>query len=120
MNVSIIHKTGVMGEVLDELSAGLPGIISENLEVAGGKVAILRPNQILLAFSAASPRDVGADIRIVLFARSNAARKSHENTLAGSILERVIALIAKSGKEYSVDIRLYLMEIGAAEYLPVT
>ena len=116
MNVTVIHKTEVKGEVLDELSAGLPGIISENLEVAGGKVAILRPNQILLAFSQASPRDVGADIRVMVFARSNAARKSHENALAGSILERVIALIANSGTDYSVDVRLYLLEIGAADH----
>ena len=36
--------------------------------------------------------------------------------MSKEILEKVISLIATSGEEYSVDIRLYLMAIGAAEY----
>ena len=118
MNATIIHKTNVKGEVLDELATALPRIISEELEVAGGKVAILKPEQILLEFSQASQRDVGTDIRIMLFARSNATRASHENALARSILEKVFSLTAKNGEDYSIDVRLYLMEIGAADHLP--
>ena len=118
MNATIIHKTSVKGEVLDELATGLPCIISEELEVAGGSVAILKPEQILLEFSQASQRDVGTDIRIMLFARSNTSRTSHENALARSILGKVISLIAKFSEDYSVDVRLYLMEIGAADHLP--
>lgn len=118
MNATIIHKTIVKGEVLDELAKGLPCIVSEELEVAGGKVAVLKPEQILLAFSQASQRDVGADIRIMLFARSNSTRTSHENALARSILDKVVSLTVKIGEEYSVDVRLYLMEIGAADNSP--
>ncbi len=118
MNATIIHKTNVKDELLDELATALPHIISEVLEVAGGKVAILKPEQILLEFSQASQRDVGADIRIKLFARSNATRTSHENGLAQSILEKVISLTAKNGEEYSIDVRLYLMGIGAADHSP--
>ncbi len=118
MNATIIHKTNVKGEVLDELAAVLPSIISEVLEVAGGKVAILKPQQVLLEFSEASKRDVGADIRVMLFARSNASRTSHENDLARSILEKIISLIAKNGEDYSIDVRLYLMEVGAADLSP--
>jgi len=44
MNATIIHKSKVKDEVLDELATVLPRIISEVLEVAGGKVAILKPN----------------------------------------------------------------------------
>ena len=116
MNATIIHKTNVKGEVLDELATALPSIISEVLEVAGGKVAILKPEQVLLEFSQASHRDVGADIRIMLFARRNATRTSHENDLARSILEKVISLTAKNGEDYSFDVRLYLMEVGAADH----
>ena len=118
MNATIIHKSKVKDEVLDELASVLPRIISEVLEVAGGKVAILKPEQILLEFSQASHRDVGADIRIMLFARSNATRTSHENDLARSILEKVIASAATNGEDYSIDVRLYLMEVGAADHSP--
>ena len=41
---------------------------------------------------------------------------STEKKMTQEILEKVIALIATSGEEYSVDIRLYLMATGAAEY----
>lgn len=118
MNATIVHKTNVKDSTLDALAVGLPGIVSGALEVAGGKVAILRPEQVLLEFSQASLRDVGPDIRIMLFARSNATRSTHENALARSVLEKVIALISNSCDEYAVDVRLYLMEIGAAEHSP--
>lgn len=116
MNATIIHKANVKSGMLDSLAMGLPGIISDTLEVAGGKVAILKPEQVLLAFSQASLRDVGPDIRIMLFARKNATRTSKENTLANSILEKTVALIASSSEEHSVVVRLYLMDIGAAEH----
>jgi len=118
MNATIIHKTYVKDAMLDELATVLPSIISEVLEVAGGKVAILKPEQVLLEFSQASKRDVGADIRILLFARSNTTRTSHENDLAKSILEKVIALATKNGEDYAVDVRLYLMGVGAADHSP--
>ena len=118
MNVLIINKKNVTGGMLDDLAKELPVIISGVLEVPGGKMAILKPEQVSLEFSQASVRDVGADIRIMVFARSNNPRISTENTRTKKILEKIIALITKSGEEYSVDIRLYLMEIGAAIYSP--
>jgi len=118
MNATIVHKTNVKSGVLDELAKKLPGIIADELEVAGGKVAILKPEQISLEFSQASPRDVGSDIKIMVFARSIVPRSSKEKDLAKEILEKVISLATKPGEEYSVDIRLYLMEIGAAEHSP--
>ena len=116
MNVSIVNKSNVKSEVLDDLARELPGIISEVLEVPGGKLAILRPEQVSLEFSQASSRDVGSDIRIMVFARSNDPRESKENILANAILEKVIALAYKSCEKYSVSIRLYLMDIGVAEH----
>lgn len=117
MNVSIVNKSNVKSEILDELARELPGIISEVLEVPGGKLAILKPEQVSLEFSEANIRDVGSDIRIMVFARSNIPRESKENILANAILEKVIALVCKTCEKYSVSIRLYLMEIGAAEHL---
>ena len=114
MNVSIINKANIKDEVLDDLSRELPVIISGVLEVPGGRMAIVKPEQVSLQFLQASARDVGSDIRIMVFARSNDPRKSTENDRAMKILEKVNAVIAKSGEKYSVDIRLYLMEIGAA------
>jgi len=113
MNVSIVYKTSVTEKALDELAMGLPAIISGVLEMPGGKLAILKPEQISLAFSQANPRDVGSDLRIVAFARSNDPRSSTENELARTILERVVALV---GESYSVNVRIYLVEIGAAEH----
>ena len=81
-------------------------------------MAILKPEQVSLEFSQASVHDVGADIRIMVFARINNPRISTEDIRAKEILEKVIALIKKIGEEYSVDIRVYFMEIGAAIYLP--
>lgn len=117
MNTRIIHKSNVNGNVLDELSKELPTIIAEVMEVPGGNLAILKPKQVLLEFTQANIRDVGPDIRIMAFARSNDPRTSTENDRAKAILEKVIALIAKSDAEYSLDIRVYLLEVGAAEHL---
>jgi hypothetical protein len=36
--------------------------------------------------------------------------------LTRGILEKVVSLISLSSEEYSVDIRLYLLEIGVAEH----
>jgi phosphate starvation-inducible protein PhoH len=118
MNVSIISKANVKNMVLDELAKELPVIISGLLEVPGGKLAILKPEQISLEFSHASTRDVGSDIRISVFARSIRPRTITQNNLVKTILEKVVTLIAKTGEELSVSIRLYLTEIGAAEYSP--
>ena len=116
MNVSIISKLNVNSNVLDELAKELPVIIAKATEVPGGNVAIVKPEQISMEFSQASPRDSGSDIRIIVLARNNNPRISTENARAQEILEKVTALITKSGEEYSVDIRLYLMEVGAAEH----
>lgn len=118
MNAAIIYKANVKNSVLDELAKELPVIIAEVMEVPGGYLARLKPEQISLAFSQASVRDVGSDIRIMLYARSNIPRTSTENDRARAILEKVLALVGNSGEEYPVDIRLYLMEIGAAEHSP--
>lgn len=118
MNSTIIHGTHVKGSVLDNLSKALPGIIADALEVPGGNLAILKPNQVSLEFLQASPRDVGSDIKIMVFARDLTPRSSKEKDLAKEILEKVVLLACKPGEEYSIDIRLYLMEIGAAEHLP--
>jgi len=116
MNVTIIHKPSVKSGVLDKLAKALPSIISEEIEVPGGNLAVLKPKQVSLEFSQASLRDVGSDIRIMIFARSNDPRTSTEDERAKAMLEKVIALLGKAYKEYSVDIRLYLIEIGMAEH----
>jgi len=116
MNATIIHKTSVKNAVLDNLAMALPDIISDALELPGGKLAILKPEQVALEFSQASPRDTGSDIKILIFARSLILRSSNEKELAKEILEKVVSLTTKPGEEYSIDVRLYLMEIGAAEH----
>ena len=116
MNITIINKPDISNCVLDDLAKELPIIIAEVMQVPGGNMALLKPQQVSLEFSQASLRDVGSDIRIMVFARSNDPRTSTENDRANAILEKVIALIAKFGEECSVDIRLYLMEVGAAEH----
>jgi hypothetical protein len=115
MNASIINKPDVKDSVLDALAKELPVIIADVMMVAGGNVAIVKPEQVSLEFSQANPRDVGSDIRIMVFARSNDPRTLTENERAKTILEKVMALIAPSGETYSIDTRLYLMEIGAAQ-----
>ena len=116
MNAKIIHKPNVKSSVLDELARELPAIIAKVMQVPGGNLAKLKPEQISLEFTQASLRDVGSDLRITGFARCNDPRTSTENDRAKMILEKVVALIAKLDEEYSVDIRLYLMEIGIAEH----
>lgn len=116
MNASITYKTNVKSNVLDELAKELPVIIAEVMEVPGGNLARLKPEQVSLVFSQANQRDVGSDIRIMAFARKNDPRSSTENDRAKAILEKVISLNARCGEECSVDVRLYLMEIGAAEH----
>lgn len=115
MNATIIYKTNVREGMLDELANELPFIISETMEVPGGNLARVKPEQISLEFSQANPRDIGADMRIMVFARSNDPRTSTEDDRAKAILDKVVALTAKSGEECSINIRLYLLEIGAAE-----
>ena len=119
MNVEIIHKVNVTDAVLNRLADKLPSIVSSFLEVPGGKLAILKPEQISLQFSLASARDIGSDVRIIVLARSVGPRTSAENKLAAAILDQVVALLgAIGGEKFSVTVRLYLTEIGAAEYLP--
>jgi hypothetical protein len=116
MNATIIHKPNVKSSVLDGLAGQLPSIIAGVMQVPGGRLAIVRPENVSLVFSQASTRDIGSDIRIMIFARSNDPRTSAENDLAGEILAKVVALIAESGEEYSADIRLHLMDIGVAKH----
>lgn len=116
MNATIVHKTNVTSGVLDDLARELPGILADELEVPGGNMAILKPAQVSLEFSQASLRDVGSDIKIMVFAKGIFPRLSNEKELAKKILEKVVLLITKPGGEYSVDIRLYFMEIGVAEH----
>lgn len=116
MNVSVVTKSNVTPEVLDALADELPVILSELLEVPGGYMALLKPEQVSLEFLEASTRDVGSDIRIKILSSSNEPRLSSKHTLAREILEKVVALSSECGGEYSVDIRLYLMEIGVAEH----
>ncbi len=116
MNVSIVYKSNVKDSVLDDLAKELPVIFSEVLEVPGGKLAILKPEQVSLQFSQANIRDVGSDLRVMVFARTNIPRSSTEKNLANTILKKVVAVITTSGEKYSVNVRLYLMEIGVAEY----
>jgi len=92
--------------------------MSKVLEVPGGKVAILKPEQVSLEFTEANPRDVGEDIRIMIFARSNDPRTSTEHVLTREILGKVVSLVGQSGEDYSVNVRLYLMEIGKADHAP--
>jgi hypothetical protein len=115
MNVNIIHQARVKENVLDELARELGVIVADVLNVPGGGLAIVKPKQVSLAFSQASSRDVGSDIRIIVYARRNEPRSSTEKDRAKAILDKVMAVISRSGEDYSVDIRLYLMEIGAAE-----
>jgi hypothetical protein len=116
MNATIIHKTNVKNSVLDDLAMVLPDILSDALELPGGKVAVLKPEQVALEFSQASPRDTGSDIKIMVFARNLILRSSNEKELAKEILEKVVTLPTKPGDEYSIDVRLYLIEIGVAEH----
>ena len=116
MNVKIVYMPNVTSTFLDDLAKEMPVIISEVLEVAGGKLAILKKDQVSLEFLQASIRDTGADIRIMVYARNIDPRTSTQNNQAKTILEKIVSLVSKSGAEYSVNIRIYFMEIRAAEH----
>ncbi|MDD2852767.1 MAG: hypothetical protein PHY09_12825 [Desulfuromonadaceae bacterium] len=116
MNALITHKSNVTDIVLDNLAKALPGIIADALEFPGGRVAIVKPEQVSLEFSQASARDIGADIKIIIFARDIQQRSSMEKDLAEEILNSVVALSSKPGEDYSIDVRLYLMVVGVAEH----
>lgn len=116
MNAAITYKSHVTSNVLDELARQLPSIIADALHVPGGRLAIVTPEQVSLEFSEASGRDVGADLRIMVFAKNNDFRESNENDLAKEILGKILAAVTNAGVNYSVDVRLYLMTIGAAEH----
>ena len=116
MNVSVITKSHVSPEALDALARELPAVLSELLEVPGGYMALLKPEQVSLEFLQASVRDVGSDVRIKVLSSTNEPRLSSKQGLARGILEKVVALFSELGEEYSVDIRLYLVEIGVAEH----
>lgn len=118
MNVTIIIKPDVKNGTLDDLSRELPAIISKIMHVPGGRMAIVRPQEVYLHFCQASVRDIGSDIKVEVFARSNDSRTSAEDDLAREALDRITSVIRNSGEDYSVDIRIYLMEIGAANYSP--
>lgn len=118
MNVAVVYKANVSEQVLDGLAAELPTILSDLLEVPGGKMAILKPEQVSLQFSQANPRDVGQDIRIIVLARSVGPRSTAQSKLAGAILDKVVNLVKGLGGECSINVRLYLTEIGGAEYNP--
>lgn len=118
MNATIIYKTNVKSTLLDALAKELPIIIADVMDVPGGNLARLKPEQVSMVFSPASPRDVGSDIRIMAFARSNDPRTSTGHGRANEILEKIVALNTGCGEECSVDVRLYFMEIAAAEHRP--
>jgi len=117
MNVTVITKSNVKSEALDIMAKELPAIISGLLEVPGGYMALLKPEQVSLEFSEASARDVGSDIRIKILASSNEPRLSSKHSLAREILEKIVTLFSNFADNYSIDIRLYLMEIGVAEHV---
>lgn len=115
MNASIITKPNVNDSILDIMSMELPVIFAQVLDIPGGNLARLKPEQVSLEFSRASTRDTGSDIRIMVYAKKNDPRSLTENQRAKTILEKINALINKPEEEYSIDIRLYFMEIGSAE-----
>ncbi len=117
MNATIIHKENVTDSLLDNLAKSLPGILADTLEAPGGRAAIVKPEQISLEFSKASPRDVGSDIKIMIFARELPSRASREKEMAKKILESVVSLPTKPGETHTIDVRLYLMVVGVAEYI---
>jgi hypothetical protein len=118
MNATIIHKTIVSESVLDNLANALPGIIADALELPGGKMAIVKPEQLALHFTQASKRDVGSDIKIMIFARNLLMRSAGEKEPAKDILDSVVALSSKPGEEHSIDVRVYLAAINKSEHLP--
>ena len=115
MNATIIHKANVTDTLLDNLAKALPGILADTLEAPGGRAAIVKPDQVSLEFSQASPRDVGSDIKIMIFAKELPSRASREKEMAKKILESIVSLPTKPGDAHTIDVRLYLMVVGVAE-----
>ncbi len=115
MNTTIIHKANVSDIILDNLAQALPGILADTLEAPGGRAAIVKPDQISLVFSQASPRDIGSDIKILTFAKDLPSRASREKEMAKKILESIVSLPSKPGETHTIDVRLYLMVVGVAE-----
>lgn len=115
MNAMIVHKSNVSDTLLDDLAKALPGILADTLEAPGGRAAIVKPEQISLEFSQASPRDIGSDIKILVFAKALPSRADREKEMSNKILQSVSALTATLGETHSINVRLYLMIVGGAE-----
>lgn len=113
----IFHQEVVSDHALDRLQVSLPSIIADVLRVPGGNVALLEAQQISLHFIQASPRDVGKNINLLIYASLNEPRRSDKTKRATKIRDEIVALI---GNDYTVDVRLYLQEIGAAQDVTVT
>ncbi len=112
----IFHQEIVSDAALDQLQANLPGIVAGVLQVPGGNMALLEAEQISLHFIAASRRDVGKNLHILIYAGLNEPRQRDRTNRANKIKEEIGALI---GGEYTIDVRIYLQYIGAAEDMAV-
>ena len=115
MNVTIVHQKNVSETLLDDMAKALPGILADTLEVAGGRAAIVKPEQVSLEFIQASHRDSGSDIKLMIFAKELPSRAAREKEMAKKIIDSIVSLPTKPGDNYTIDVRLYLMVIGAAE-----
>jgi hypothetical protein len=115
MNTTITHRANVSDAVLDDLAKALPGILADTLEAPGGRAAIVKPDQISLVFSQASARDIGSDIKIMIFAKELPSRASREKEMANKILDAIMQLPSKPGDAHKIDVRLYLLIVGVAE-----
>jgi|GEM_PF-1097035 len=108
----IFHQEIVSEQALDQLQEKLPAIIADALRVPGGNMALLESRQISLHFMQASRRDVCKNLHVLIYAGLNEPRQTDRTNRANRIREELGALI---GSEYTVDVRLYLQYIGAAE-----
>ncbi len=108
----IFHQKIVADAALDQLQANLPGIIAEVLRVPGGNMALLEAEQISLHFIEASPRDVAKNLHVLIYAGLNEPRQRDKAIRAGKIKEEIVSLI---GADCTVDVRIYLQQIGAAQ-----
>ena len=110
----IFHQRIVPDNALDQLQANLPGVIAEVLRVPGGNMALLEAEQISLHFIEASPRDVAKNIHVLIYAGLNEPRQRDKANRASKIREEIVSLI---GGDYTIDVRIYLQQIGAAQEL---
>ena len=108
----IFHQEIVSDQTLDQLQANLPGVIAEVLRVPGGNMALLEAEQISLHFIQASRRDVCKNIHVLIYAGLNEPRQKDRVSRANKIREEILALI---GGVYTVDVRIYLQQIGGAQ-----